>query len=101
MRRVTRPGAEPERKLVERQTTMDDLLRPWERLKEQRKAATIEDLSAEIQEDPAELRERLQAVASMMSLLGMGTESGSLGSRSIGETTDGPPAAEESSRRSE
>jgi serine/threonine-protein kinase len=67
---------------------MDDLLRRWKRLKEQHKAATIEDLSAEVAEDPAELRERLQAVASMMSLLGMGTESGSLGPRSIGETVD-------------
>jgi hypothetical protein len=73
---------------VERQTTMDDLLRRWKRLKEQHEAATIEDLSAEIAEDPAELRERLQAVASMMSFLGMGTESGSLGHRSIGETVD-------------
>ncbi len=56
------------------QTTMEDLLKRWERLKEQNKAATIEDLSADVEEDPAELSERLQAVASMMSFLGMGTE---------------------------
>jgi serine/threonine-protein kinase len=58
---------------------MEDLLRRWERLKEQNKSATIEDLSADVDEQPAELRERLQAVASMMSFLGMGAEPGSSG----------------------
>ncbi len=70
---------------MEHHTTLEDLLRRWERLKEQNKAATIDDLSADIKEDPTELRERLQAVASMMSSLEIGTES-----RSI-ETVDVPP----------
>ncbi len=61
-------------------TTMDDLLRRWERLQEQNKSATIEDLSADVDEQPAEVRERLQAVASMMSFLGMGAEPGPSGS---------------------
>jgi len=74
---------------LERQTTMDDLLRRWKRLKEQHKAATIEDLSAELAEDPAVLRGRLQAVASMMSFLGMGIDAGPLAARSLGATIDG------------
>ncbi len=55
--------------------TVDDVLRRWQSLIDQHKAATIEDLSAEIEEDPAKLRERLQAVASMMSFLGVAAES--------------------------
>ena len=66
-----------ETKSVERHTTVDDLLRRWQNSRDQNKPATIEELCAGALEDPAELRERLQAVASMMSFLGMGAESGS------------------------
>jgi hypothetical protein len=79
-------------KSVERQTTVEDLLRRWQGLKGQHKAATIEDLSVEIAEDPAELRERLQAVASMISFLGIDAQAGSLGPRSIDEAADVRPA---------
>ncbi len=65
---------------AERRMTVEELLRRWERLKAQNKAATIVDPSAEVAKDPAELRGRFHAVASMMSLLGMGTEPGSSGS---------------------
>ena len=58
-------------KSVERPTTVEDYLQHWQRLKAQNKSATIDDLSADVKEDPAELRERLQAVASMMSFLGI------------------------------
>ncbi len=64
-------------KSVERQPTVDDLLQRWKLLNEQSKPATIDDLSADVKEDPAEVRERLQAIASMMSFLGMGAEAGS------------------------
>ncbi len=73
-------------KSVERHTTVEDLLRHWERLKEQNKPATIEDLSADVKEDPSALKERLQAVASMMSFLGMDAASGP------GETVDDRPS---------
>jgi serine/threonine-protein kinase len=71
---------------MECQTPFEDLLRRWECLREQNKAATIEDLSADVEEDPAQVRNRLQAVASMMSFLGMGAPSGSAGPRSLAET---------------
>ncbi len=60
---------------VERQTTVEEYLQRWQRLKVQNNAATIDDLSADVKEDPGELRERFQAVASMMSFLGMSAES--------------------------
>jgi hypothetical protein len=71
---------------VERQPTVEDYLQRWQRLKAQNKAATIDDLSADVKEDPAQVRERLQAVASMMSFLGMGAVSGP------GETEDVRPS---------
>ncbi len=64
-------------KSAKRPTTVDDLLRSWERSKEQNKPAAIDDLSADVKQDATELRERLQAVASMMSFLGVNAESGS------------------------
>ena len=65
---------------VERSLSVDDLLRRWQSLQEQGKSATVEDLCADCPENTAELRERLRAVASMMSLLGLEAESGSIGS---------------------
>ena len=65
---------------VERSLSVDDLLRRWQSLQEQGKTATVEDLCADCPEKTAELRERLRAVASMMSLLGLEAESGSIGS---------------------
>jgi eukaryotic-like serine/threonine-protein kinase len=67
---------EPKMESVERPTTVEDYLQRWQRLTAQNKAATIDELSVDFKEDPAELRERLQAVASMMSFLGMNAESG-------------------------
>jgi eukaryotic-like serine/threonine-protein kinase len=78
-------------KSAERQTNMDDLLRRWQRLKEENTASTIADLSAAVDEDPAALRERLQAVASMMSLLGISGEFGSIGRCSTEETVESRP----------
>ena len=60
--------------------TVDDLLRRWQRLQERGKSATVADLCADCPENAAELQERLQAVASMMSLLGLEAESGPIGS---------------------
>jgi eukaryotic-like serine/threonine-protein kinase len=63
---------------VENQTTVEDLLQLWERLKRENKAAALEDLSEIVEEDPSAMRERLQAVASMMSFLGIDAEPGSI-----------------------
>ncbi len=51
--------------------TIDDLLRFWQSLKQRNMSATVEDLCANDPEQSAALRERLQAVASMMSFLGI------------------------------
>ena len=67
---------------MEREPTVDELLRRWQDLRERRESPTVEDLCADCPEKTAELRERLQAVASMMSLLGLEPESGSTGSLS-------------------
>jgi eukaryotic-like serine/threonine-protein kinase len=65
---------EPKMESVERLTTVEDYLQRWQRLKAQNKPATIDDLSADVKEDPDEVRERIQAVASMMAFLGLGAE---------------------------
>ncbi len=59
-------------KSSERRTAVEEVLERWKRLKEENKGTTIEDLSLAVREDPTELRQRLEAVASMMSFLGMG-----------------------------
>ncbi len=68
---------------MENQTTVEDLLQLWERLKQQNKAAALEDLSEIVEEDPSEMRGRLQAVASMMSFLGIDAESGAIGTVNV------------------
>src|ERR1017187_2428256 len=70
----------PETHGVERDPTVDELLRRWQVLRERGDSPTIGDLCADCPEKAAELKERLQAVASMMSLLGLEPESGSTGS---------------------
>ena len=77
---------------MERHTTVDDVLRRWQNSRDQNKPATIEELCAGALEDPAELRERLQAVASMMSFLGVEAEAGPIGARSTeGTLSAGAP----------
>ncbi len=67
---------------MENQPTVDDLLRRWQTLREQGKSATVEDLCADCPEKTSAMRERLQAVASMMSFLGLEAESAPIGSLS-------------------
>jgi len=84
---------------VESQSTVDDLLRRWQSLQEQGKSAAIDDLCAEGPEKTADLTERLRAVASMISLLGLEAESGSIESVSTkGRVPDGSSPTVEGER---
>jgi serine/threonine protein kinase len=74
---------------VETQPTVDDLLRLLQDSIAQNKASTIEGIGADVMEDPARLRERLQAVASMMSFLGIRAESRSTESGDARQTGGG------------
>jgi serine/threonine protein kinase len=67
---------------VERNPTVDDLLQRWTILKEQSESATIEDLCSDDPEGSADLKERLQAIASMMSFLGIEADLGPIASSS-------------------
>jgi hypothetical protein len=60
---------------VEPSATIDDLLERWQALKEKDSSATVEDLCADCPEQTASVKARLQAVASMMSFLGLAPES--------------------------
>jgi serine/threonine-protein kinase len=85
---------------VEHNPSVDDVLRCWQDLREQRKSLTIEDLCADRPEQVADLKERLRAVASMMSLLGLEAESESVESPSTenqGPAGSSPTIVEESS----
>jgi len=73
---------------VEKQPTVDDLLRLLQSSIARNKDTTIEELGADMLEDPGKLRERLQAVASMMSFLGMRAQPGSI------DTADGRPTGQ-------
>ena len=64
---------------VESNPTVDDLLQRFRILKEQRKSTSIEELCADDPEKSADLRERLRAVAAMLSLLGLEADSGPIG----------------------
>ncbi len=61
---------------VERNPSVDDLLGRWQSLRADQKPATVEDLCTDCPEQTTELRERLRAVASMMSFLGLKAGSG-------------------------
>ena len=65
---------------MEHKLSVDDLLERWQTLCEQGKKPTADDLCASSPKLTAELREQLQAVASMMSLLGLDEESNPVGS---------------------
>jgi serine/threonine-protein kinase len=85
---------------VERSTSVDDFLRLWQDLREQRKSPTLEDLCAKCPEQAADLKERLRAVASMMSLLGLEAEMesvGSLSTENLGPAGSSPTVVEASS----
>ena len=65
---------------VESNPTVDDLLQRWLILSEQSKSSTVEELCADYPEKSADLRERLRAVASMISLLGLEADWSTTGS---------------------
>ena len=84
---------------VESNPTVDDLLQRFRNLKEQSKSTSIEDLCADDPEKSADLRERLRAVASMISLLGLEADSGPIGSVSTERTVpDGSSPTVEGAR---
>ncbi len=62
--------------------SVDELLRRWQGSADRDRPATIEDLCAGDVESPTDLKERLRAVASMMSFLGIDTGAGLNVSRS-------------------
>jgi eukaryotic-like serine/threonine-protein kinase len=70
---------------VETHPTVDDLLRRWQSVQAAGRAATVQDLCADSPEKTADLKERLQALASMMRLLGLAAEPDPTGCSS-GET---------------
>ncbi len=85
---------------MEHNPSVDDVLRRWQDLREQRKSPTVEDLCADCPEQSADLKERLRAVASMMSLLGLEAEPGSIESPSTenrGPAGSSPTVVEDSS----
>ncbi len=69
---------------MEPSPTVDDLLVRWQALRETNAGATIEDIYADCPELAAQVKERLHAVASMMSFLRLGPDSGAVGSLPTG-----------------
>jgi WD40 repeat protein/tRNA A-37 threonylcarbamoyl transferase component Bud32 len=65
---------------VGRQPSVDDVFQRWNELRQRQGSPTVEDLCAECPDKTGELKDRLRAIASMMSLLGLEPEAGLIGS---------------------
>ncbi len=86
---------------MESESSVDDLLRRWQSLQERGKSTAIEDLCADGPEQTADLKERLQAVASMISLLGLESEPGPTGSGPTEHTVPDRSSSNMAEERSE
>ncbi len=87
---------------VESHPTVNGLLQRWQTSRSQGKSATVEELCGDCPEKSADVRERLRAVASMMSFLGLEAEASPIESAStenrvtdsssatVGEEQSGP-----------